>query len=380
MIENLNKRSLYTSDKPINVASLEWKTVDFNDKDELESTTSFINEHYVDDESERFTLKYTPEFIKWSLAPNVTRAELLVLKYNDKILGTVAYTVKHMKVGNTDKDFGEVTFLCVHPKYRTAQQPKNKKQQMVHLLIDEAIRRIVKGGATLGVFTTSKYIPTPSAAIRYFHRPLNYRKLFKHQFTILDGDTDKIHERFVDHVAPYDYYHNASVEDMDKIFDLYNEYNKRHNLYVQYTKEQLQHYLFNDHVKVYVMKNKEGEVIDFVSYYLLSQSVKDSDDVIDGAYLFLYTVLREDINLLGSNLIRLVSRDTKCDVLTVTDVMQNSDFLLANKKHPDEDSDQEDYEKTYDFKFIKGSGKLYLNFFNWACPPLYPHQISWISL
>lgn len=375
--ENLKKRSLYSSVEPIDVKMLDWTSVNLSDDSELNEVTCFINEHYVTDQQEKFTLHYEPQFIKWALGSD---GELLTLKYGSNILGTVGFTIRNMTVENHTGTFGEVNFLCVHPKYRSINKKKSTKktQHIVHVLIDEAIRRIVNKGTVKGIFTTEKYIPTPTATIRFFHRPLNYRKLFKHKFTILPGDVDSIHTRFAESIEPQEYYKVAKEDNINEIFDLYNEYAIKYNISVKYSKDELKHYLFSPFTKTYVMESK-GEIVDFVSYYVLSQSVKGSDEKIKGAYLFLYSCNKEDIQLLASNVIRLITRDTDCDVFNVTDVMNNSDFLLSNKKYADEESDQEDYEKSYDHKFIKGSGKLNLNFFNFGTSRMHSGQICWTS-
>lgn len=376
--ENLKKRSLYSSNEPIDVKMLDWKSVDLSSDEEMCEATDFINDHYVIDAKEKFSLYYEANFIKWALGPT---GELLTLKYGSHILGTVGFTIRNMTVESHTGTFGEVNFLCVHPKYRTVNVKKSNQsnKQLVHVLIDEAIRRIVNKGTTKGIFTTEKYIPTPTAAIRFFHRPLNYKKLFKHKFTILSGDVESVHTRFTETVEPQDYYKEATKEHLQNILELYNEYVIKYNVSIKYSKDELEHYLFSPYTKTYIMKNKAGDVVDFVSYYLLSQSVVGTTEKINGAYLFLYSCNKEDIQLMASNIIRLIIRDTDCDVFNVTDVMNNSDFLLSNKKYADEESDQEDYEKSYDNKFIKGSGKLNLNFFNFGTARMHSGQICWTS-
>jgi glycylpeptide N-tetradecanoyltransferase len=376
--ENINKRLLYSSHEPIDVKMLDWKSVDLNNNEELNEVTNFINNNYVVDDKEKFSLFYEAHFIKWALG---LTGELLVLKYGSHIIGTVGFTIRNMIVESHTGTFGEVNFLCVHPKYRTINVKKENKstKQLVHVLIDESVRRIVNKGTTKGIFTTEKYIPTPSAAIRFYHRPLNYKKLFKYKFTILSGDIESVHARFSEKVEPQDYYKEATKEHLKDILVLYNEYTIKYNISIKYSEEELEHYLFSPHTKTYIMKSKNGDIVDFVSYYLLSQSVLGTTEKIKGAYLFLYSCNKEEIQLLASNVIRLVVRDTDCDVFNATDVMNNSDFLLSTTKFADEESDQEDYEKSYDHKFIKGSGKLNLNFFNFGTSRMQSGQICWTS-
>lgn len=389
-IEMIKKRRVYSTSEPIDLSPLQWRPVDMTNDEELTQVVNFINANYVSDRSAQFKLHYTNDMVRWALGLD---SELVTIRYGEHIIGTVGVSIKDMTVEDFKGRVGEVNFLCVHPKYRAetveASKPKPKnnkkkrknrrKQYLVHALIDEGIKRIIKRDGVAGVFTTSKYVPTPSATIRYFQRPLNYEKLFNHKYSILSGDTKSLHKRFMEKVEPMDYYHRATIEDVPSMLKLYYEYMEKFNVYINYTQEEFAHYLFNPCVNTYVMK-KNGVVVDFVSYYNLQQSIKDSDELINGAYLFLYTCTTEDVNIMASNIIRLASRDSSPDVFTATDVMDNSEFLLSNKIYPDEESGEEDYEKSYDHKFLKGTGKLHLNMFNISTSRMYSSQVCWIAL
>ena len=93
------------------------------------------------------------------------------------------------------------------------------------------------------------------------------------------------------------------------------------------------------------------------------------------SHLFLYTCLSEDVQLLISNFIRIVSQNNETDLITITDNMQNSEAILSTLLNYDVDSDKEDYEKVYDYKFGKSPIKSYINFFNWQSPSMKPNQI-----
>ena len=373
---NVGRKKPYTNDTPIKLEMLEWKNVDIHNIDELNSVTKFINQYYTVDPTSKFRLHYDADFIRWVLQP--FEHELLTLNYKNHIVGTVSYALKNMVIENTVARTGEVNFLCIHPKYRKNNKDASNKQYMVHSIIDEISRRISKKGSTIGVFTTSKYVPTPTSVIRTFHRPLNYRKLFANKFTLIPGDTESIHKRFMDTLKPLDAYQPATREDIPAILKLYREFTDFCNVSVVYTEEELEQLLFGTYVRTYVIMGRAG-VVDFVSYFLKEQHVLETGDIIKSAQLFLYSCNKEDINVMVANTIRLAVRDVNPDVFNATDICGNSEFLLSNKFMPDEDSDQEDYDKTYDHKFMKGSGKMYLNFFNFLTSQMYPSQIFWVS-
>jgi hypothetical protein len=131
----------------------------------------------------------------------------------------------------------------------------------------------------------------------------------------------------------------------------------------------------NDFMKTYVYIEKDT-VVDFGSFYSLPYNIKDSAEKIKACYLFLYStnVLSADTNI---NNLLTCARDLKFDVFNATDVMWTRDALLITAK-PDDESDNEDYKRIYELKFLKGSGKIHLNFFNWKSPKVEPSQLCWV--
>lgn len=373
----------YVNDAPIKLDNLEWKNVDVNNNNELEKFTNFINKYYLVESDVKFKPRYHTEFVKWVLHP--FEHEILTLNYQNSIIGTVAYSLKNMVIENNYTKVGEVNFLCVHPKYRkdskqniSAGANKMNRKYMVHSLIDEVARRINKKGCMIGIFATNKYVPTPTSVIRTYYRPLNYRKLFKHKFTLVPGDTEHIHKRFTDTVNPLDAYQEATKEHIPKILELYNEFVDYCNIYVKYTKDELEKILFSPCVKTYVIMGGSG-IVDFVSYFIKEQEVIGTDENIKITQLFLYSCNKEDVNVMVANTIRLAIKDVSPDVFYATDICKNSEFLLSNKFMPDEDSDQDDYDRSYDHKFMKSSEKMYTNFFNFTTPQIHTSQVFLIS-
>ena len=376
---DLDKISLYNSETPISISQLEWESIDLEDFCKLSQVCDFLNLHYDKDQSSTFSYFFTPDILKFF----IQNGECLVLQFEDNILGTISYTKQNLVINNKNEDFINVNFLCIHPKYRN-----QGTQKMVHLLIDEVTRKCVNNKYNSGIFTTNKKVARPISAIRYYNRPLNYNKLHKHNFISIDSDnnSNNLHKRFLENVDPPDHYINVTSEDiknnnyMEEIHKLYNEYMSRYNLYVNYSKEELEKILFNDNVDVYILKNKNNKIVDFLSYFNYTKAIKDSDEQINISHLYLYTCLTEDIQLLISNFIRTVSKNNNTDLITITDNMQNSEALLSELKHFDIDSDNDDYEKVYDYKFGKSPIKSYINLFNWQCPQMKPNQICFQSI
>jgi glycylpeptide N-tetradecanoyltransferase len=361
---DLKKRTVYGSTDEIKLpSSMQWNLINLNNKD-LEPICEFLKLHYVADKQNKFKLDYSPEFIKWSLGTDGILIAI-TLKSNGAICGVVGCYFKNFVVFDKTEKFGVVNFLCAHPVYR--------KKKISFTLIDEITRRIVQSGVNQGCFTTERCIPTPITLLRYYHRPINYTKLNKHEFTIIEGDQKVIAKR----LAVSDKFPKNFVEmnesHLPEVLTLYNKFMFRFNIYCKYTEEDLKTMLLNnDIVRSYVIM-KDELIVDFVSYYKLPYNINESDEKINTGYLFLYS----SETITGSDIIRDVLQSTSkdnLDLFNVIDIGNIFDALLL-KDTGLCDSDYESHTKSYQHYFMKGSGKLFFNFFNWQCQEIATNQM-----
>lgn len=380
--EDLSKRKVYGSDDPLNLPdSMKWVEVDTNDESAINSISKFLQTHYLVDDTGKFKLDYNPNFLKWAIGTN-SISIAVVSKKNNAICGFVSANFLNMTVFESTQNFAVVDFLCAHPVYRG--------KKMVNVLIDEIVRRIVKSGVHQGCFTTSKYIPTPTSIIRIYHRPINYIKLQKYGFTDLEPavmpnkkNPQKIQRLFnitgsIPHTCV-----PMTLEHLEQVYKAYHMYINRYNIYVNYTIDELKYYLLDtDNVKSFVELNGKNEVIDFFSFYQLDTVVcqesveKNPIDKIYAWNLFLYTCNY----ISNSEFIQkalLVASKNNADVLNVTDTMIIPDTIYTKDFANDVDSDDESFVASYQHGFLKGSGKLNFNFFNWKCPEIHSKQLSW---
>ena len=365
----LTDRQVYNLDEPIKLpSSMNWNVIDLSDESNLLHISEFLKLHYVSDESNTFKMDYSPEFIKWSLGESGSLIAI-TLKSNNAICGVVGYYLKNMVVFDKTEKFGVVNFLCSHPAYR--------KKKIAFTLIDEITRRIVKSGVNQGCFTTGRCVPTPITCIRYYHRPINYIKLKTHKFTIIDSDEkeDKItknDEKIAKVLKISDEFPKNFIK-IPKVLELYNKFMFRFNIYNKYTEEELKTMLLNNNiVKSYVIL-KDDEIVDFTSYFILDYLVDNTTEKLHTGYLFLYS----SETLISSEIIKETINSTQIDNLdlfNVIDVGNMFDALLL-KDTGLVDSDYESYQKSYNHHFMKGTGKLYFNFFNWKCQEVLTNQI-----
>lgn len=372
--DDLTKRAVYNNNSIALPAGMVWKFIAVDDDKMLNKVISFLQRYYLIDAKEKFRLDYSVDFVKWTLGKEGFMIAI-VAESSGTICGVVGTSFKTVTVFDKVEKFANVNFLCAHPIYRG--------KKIAFTLIDEIVRLIVKSGVHQGCFTTERCVPTPITKFRYYHRPINYIKLQKFGFTELGGDPEKVQKKFeLKHNSTYVPLSKIHIKDVHK---LYEEYMKRYNIYCIYTQDELEELLLNKFVKSFVLL-KDDQVIDFTSYYELASTVsfndemneKETVDKINSAYLFLFSCCNTACDEMLENILKLASANN-IDVFNVTDSMGLSDILLIKDIELDEKSEYESYEHVYEHKFLKGTGKLYLNFFNWKCPQVKPSQTAWIS-
>ena len=368
--EDLSKRKVYGTDNSVKLPeSMKWVTVDLNNKSMVENVIQFLKLYYIVDVKNKFKLDYSPEFIKWVLGPDGIMIAI-VTKDTNTMCGIVGTSFKTITVFEKTERFAVVNFLCSHPIYR--------KKRIAFTLIDEIVRRIVKTGVHQGCFTTERCVPTPTSVIRYYHRPLNYIKLQKFGFTEVGGNPEKVQEKFNIKGTVSSSYKRMEDSHIFSVTKLYKSFVSRFNIFCNYTEDDMKKLLLNnEYVKSYVVIENE-KVIDFVSYYLLPYFMDNTEDKINAAYMFLYSCNNVAGGEMLDNVLKILFAEG-IDVFNVTDTSSSSDILMTKDLNNDEDSDVESYEHVYEHKFLKGSGKLHFNFFNWKCPIVKSKQISWVA-
>lgn len=367
--EDFGKDTLYSSLTPISFEPFNW--VQLKD-DELYKAVNFINKYNYNNEKEKFFKKITPSYFKWSLGNNgVCHA----LKYKNTIVAVIGISFLKMNLCKEEKVCTNIKYMCLHPQYRTSNNP-SEKTPFVNAIFDEIIRYHYTQGYRHGIFTTEVFVPIPFVSYREFFRPLNYEKLLNNKFFVLNGDKKSIQDRFNENTKPSEFYFEAIEDDLEYIFELYNEYCNKFNIYVNYSFEEFKFLLWNENVRLYVIKNNNNHIIDFVSYYKYELSVKNSDETLKCARMLLYTCLCEEITVLGSNTIRLIAKyDGDCDMFWSDNLNQSKDYILSSSLKPDEESDEEEYKKAYELKFSKYSSVKYINMFNYKTGLMYPQQV-----
>jgi glycylpeptide N-tetradecanoyltransferase len=273
----------------------EWCELDLTNDDEIAEVYNLLTYHYVEDDNAQFRFNYSKSFLDWALkSPGWKRSWHIGVRASKsrKLVATIFGIPTSLRVRSHVLSVVEINFLCVHKQLRS--------KRLAPTLIKEVTRRCHLEGIYQAIYTAGVVLPTPVGSCRYFHRPLDWLKLFECGFSGLPPSTTKA--RMVSrHQLPV---HTSTPDlrpmtaaDIDSVLDLLSRYLKRFDLAQEFTREEVEHWLFNkimdqdDRVVwAYVVEGEKGKITDLVSFYCLESSVikKEKHDKVRAAYLFYY--------------------------------------------------------------------------------------------
>ena len=340
-------------------AGFKWATLDVTNTDELTELYELLYANYVEDDDEQFRFKYSIPFLRWALTPPGWNKEFAVaVRATDtnKLLAFISGTPAKLSVRGEVLSTVEINFLCVHKQLRS--------KRMAPVLIREVTRRVNLTGVWQALFTAGTLIPTPVSEALYFHRVLNWSKLYDVGFAGLPPGSTPAQE-----VARCALPSKQSLKgfrplnpetDLDQVHALLSKYLSKFELHQQFSKEELVHWLTpRDKVlHSFVVESESGEITDFISEFGLESSVfgTTKHDSISIAYTFYYATtaakpfLRTRLEDLFQALL-IECKQLGYDVLNALTVMDNTLVLDATRFRP-------------------GDGVLHYNLFNWKTAPI----------
>ena len=143
-----------------------------------------------------------------------------------------------LRVREQEVQTGEVNFLCVHKKLR------NKR--LAPSLIKEITRRINREGIWQGLYTGGTLLPTPITTTRYFHRPINWQRLYQLGFSQLPAGTTQQMQAIRFHVANSPSlagFRDMKPEDTPKVRELLDRYLDRYDMVPRWDEAEFDHWV-----------------------------------------------------------------------------------------------------------------------------------------
>ncbi|RLV93268.1 Glycylpeptide N-tetradecanoyltransferase [Spathaspora sp. JA1] len=350
------------------ISDFEWSTIDIEEDGQLDELYNLLYENYVEDTDATFRFKYSHEFFKWALKPPGWKKDWHVgvrVKATGKLVAFIAAIPITIKLTKSTKVITsvEINFLCIHKKLR------NKR--LAPVLIKEITRRVNKQNIWQALYTGGIILPTPMAQCRYQHRPINWSKLYDVGFSHLPQGKTKANM-----VAHYSLPNTTQtpglrpmeLKDVTNVLNLLNKYQEKFDIVQEFTETEFAHWMGFDNdgkpsnvIKAYVVE-KDGEITDYFSYYLLPFTVLENSqhDELGIAYLYYYatstdsTTTKEYKPRLNSllNDALITAKEFNIDVFNCLTSQDNSYFLK-------------------DCKFGSGDGFLNYYLFNYKTFPMH---------
>ncbi|KAJ4374094.1 glycylpeptide N-tetradecanoyltransferase [Neocucurbitaria cava] len=347
----------------------EWVTMDLEDEKQLDEVYELLTNHYVEDKDATFRFKYSPSFLNWALKAPGWKKEWHVgvrATASGKLVAFISGIPIQLRVRENVLNCSEVNFLCVHKKLRS--------KRLAPVLIKEITRRCYVEGTFQAVYTVGSLLPTPVSTARYFHRAIEWEKLYDVGFSPLPHGSTKqrqiIRYKLPDTTSTPGL-REIEAKDIDATLDLLKRYLARMDMAQVFSKTEFEHWICpNDKPKEqvvwsYVVEDPESKKItDYFSFYNLESTVigHKKHSTIKAAYLFYYATevafekkgdekeLKTRLNALMKDAL-ILAKKADFDVFNALTLLDNPLFLEEQR-------------------FGAGDGSLHYYFYNYRAAPI----------
>ncbi|KAI6782283.1 glycylpeptide N-tetradecanoyltransferase [Emericellopsis cladophorae] len=351
------------------VPGFEWVTMDLMDDGEIKEVYELLNGHYVEDDGAMFRFNYSPSFLRWAMmSPGWHKRYHVGVRATQsrKLVAYISAIPAHVRVRDKVVLCSEVNFLVVHKKLRG--------KRLAPVLIKEITRISNLNGIWQGVHTAGIVLPRPVSTCRYFHRSLNWQKLYECGFSPLPPGSKpqyQVRKYALPETTSTKGLRKMTEKDIDEVMPLFERYMSRFDMAPQFTREEAIHWLVpktpeggEEVVWSYVVVDGNGKITDFFSFNCIESSVINNSkhSVLRVAYLWYYgteaaMTTPYDRKAHAARMNELVhdalilAKNLKFDVFNALSLMDNGLFLEQQK-------------------FGGGDGQLHYYLFNYRARPI----------
>ncbi|KIW84243.1 hypothetical protein Z517_03493 [Fonsecaea pedrosoi CBS 271.37] len=347
----------------------EWVELDLTNDEEIKEVYKLLSLHYVEDDHAMFRFNYSAVFLDWALkSPGWKKSWHVGVRAKGPsrlLVATIFGIPIKLRIRQNVLDVVEINFMCVHKKLRS--------RRLAPVLIKEVTRRCHLEGVYQAIYTGGVVLPTPVGSCRYFHRSLDWLKLYEVGFSPLPPKMTQAKMIARNQLPPTTStpgWRKMEEKDVDAVHDLLSRYLERFELAQVFSRAEIVHWFLNREkpenqvVWSFVVEGKDGKITDFGSFYCLESSVigemSKKHDKIRAAYLYYYATdqafnpkeegLKERLLQLGQDLL-IEGKKAKFDVFNALTLHDNPLFLEQ-------------------LKFGAGDGQLHHYLYNWRTKPI----------
>ena len=275
----------------------EWCELDMTQDEEIKEVYKLLSLHYVEDDHAMFRFNYSAVFFDWALkSPGWKKSWHIGVRAKGPsrlLVATIFGIPIKLRIRQNVLDVVEINFMCVHKKLRS--------RRLAPVLIKEVTRRCHLEGVYQAIYTAGVVLPTPVGSCRYFHRSLDWLRLYEVGFSPLPPNMTKTKMVARNQLPPKTStpgWRNMEEKDIGPVFDLLSRYLRRFELAQEFTRAEVEHWFLNRQqadrqvVWAFVVEDKDGKITDFGSFYCLESSVigemSKKHEKIRAAYLYYY--------------------------------------------------------------------------------------------
>ncbi|KAL1892785.1 glycylpeptide N-tetradecanoyltransferase [Sporothrix stenoceras] len=357
-------------ERPPLVEGFEWDTLDLTEDAQLQEVFDLLSGHFVEDDEAMFRFRYSKSILKWAMMSPGWKKEWHIgvrATQSRKLVAFISAIPLELRVRKNVLHSSEVNFLVVHKKLRS--------KRLAPILIKEITRLCNVEGVWQALYTAGVVLPKPVSTSRYYHRSLDWQKLYEVGFSPLPANSKpqfQVRKYALPERTKTKGLREMVASDVDAVQDLLQRYLQRFDMAMEFTKEEVDHWLLDKKlpgdeqvVYTYVIEDdKTKKITDMFSFYCLDSSVINNPrhNVIRAAYLFYYasetglttpfdkSALKARLNELMSDAL-ILAKKHRFDVMNALSIMDNALFLEQQKYGP-------------------GDGQLHYYLFNYRAAPI----------
>jgi hypothetical protein len=356
------------------------------DDDCKNNLLKFINNNYGDDKS-NIVLQYSKSLLDYF----INHDSLCIVFYSkgkrnyDKMIGLIIAKKHNLLIRDTTqcfKDYNciDIDFLCLIKQLRNL----HISSYMINVVTKECMLQYDKQ-VPCAVYTVNKRLKVDNFCKKtYYHRPLQIENLLLTEMLDVDGADDinfeqtsnllkKLYNTFSytkNFFKNYNLEYYTNIDDSDNIIDkihdnLLAHNQKNHDIYEYKSKTDIVKMLSNPIFHKFIIKNKTGEILDFICLYNLdTYNTKTKITSRNGHFYSMF--LHDNSTTYMSYILEIVSeycyKNNIFDLLTIMNIL--------NVK-------PEEYKF---YKLLRGSASLYYYVYNIELPQIQSHKNGLVTI
>ncbi|KAI9536764.1 hypothetical protein NQZ68_031839, partial [Dissostichus eleginoides] len=335
-----------------------WDTLDLSNPSVLKELCTLLNENYMEEDDNTMRFEFSSDYLQWALQPPNWLAQWhcgVRVDSNKKLVGFIAALPVDVRIYETEKRMVQVKFLCVHKKLRL--------KRMTPVLIRELTRRVNQQGVFQAVYTAALVLPTPLSSCRYWHRPLNLRKLMELSYPGLKQKVSlqrAVKFNRLPDVTKTPGLRRMTEEDAAGVHSLLQTNLGKFHLSPMLSLQEVEHWLLprENVIDTYVVQGDDGTLTDMVSFYSVSYRVLNHPvhtDLRAAHLLYITSTATDPVDLMEDTLV--LAQTKGFEIFFALNVMDNQSFLE-------------------NLKFSISDKSLHYYLYNWMCPTMSPDKVG----